>query len=155
MPLKIFLLYLICSTDGYATSFRQVTLANLIDNSDHIIVAKIIKIDTRNIEAINPYTRLKQKKDQIRLHIKIIEIIQSKQSNNINDILVVGLSVYRNTSVEVMKELHLGSTRIFFLKGHKFQYTFPAYFMKSIAEKKNVMIYLNERMFSACIILGC
>ena len=56
MPLKIFLLYLICSTAGYATSFRQVTLAHLIDKSDHIIVAKIVKIDTHNIEVINPYS---------------------------------------------------------------------------------------------------
>jgi hypothetical protein len=114
-------------------------LKELVENSDHIVVAKIVKVDEIN----NAQKEIEEGKanNGIRLHFEISSNDYIKTNGKKEKrLVVIRMSKMRHLSLKSAKELNIvGTKRILLLKGKDYQETTAYFYNRSLDEKKKIL----------------
>ncbi len=141
-------LVLLCVAGANATQVEPRELSELVSESDHIIIAKVTKVqmvDENENEVTDPKGRTGPGLDnEILLHVTITkEGILKTNNDNPPEKLVIPLWKMWHFSLGQWKKEE-GTTSIFLLKGDDFQSVYPMAFIRQLSEKREIVRLLKE-----------
>lgn len=129
-----------------ATSVSPITLEQLVKESDHIIVANVVKVDMVNGKG----EKVKEKTamtgpgldNEIRFHLDVKEIIYTKSKKFPTKVLVPLWKAWHYQLGEI-QSIVTGNTSIFLLKDGYIP-AYPQNFQRSIGEKEEIMNLIRK-----------
>ncbi len=141
-------LVLLCVVAANATQVKPRELSKLVSESDHIIIAKVTKVqmvDENENEVTDPEGRTGPGlENEIRLHVTITKDgILKTTKDNPPEKLVIPLWKWWHFTLGNRKELE-GKTLIFLLKGEDFQSVYPMLFIRQLSEKREIVRLSRE-----------
>ena len=150
MYTKLSLVLFLFSIKLFGTSYVTPKLSDLVEKADHIIIAKIYKVDMIDWNG-NEVKDLKARTgpggtNRIRFHleVKTAEFILNGEKQKPKEIIVT-LDHYQHLTLGGVKSIHEGKEYIFLLQGEKYQSVYPYFFRREITEKKKIL-EIKEKM---------
>jgi len=129
---------------AYSSMPLEVSLKELVENSDHLLAGHVVGVDMIN-EQGEEITDADARtgpgsKNTIRLLIKVDEVIIST-SSSVPDLLKVPLDPFMHYSLGQIKEAHNseGEKFLLLLKGSGFQPPFAGIFGRDLSEKEEII----------------
>lgn len=126
---------------AYASLPIQVSEEELIKNTDHLIIGRVVGVDMVNANG-KEISDLKARTgpgltNTIRLIVEVESVVVTS-AKEVPHILKVPLDPFMHFSLGQIKEAHSGeqSSFLLLLKGSNFEPPFPGVFRKDIAEKE-------------------
>lgn len=124
-----------------ATSVAPKPLAEMVEESDHVVAATIARIDMVDGKG-RPVTDHKARtgpglKNQMRFHLRVDEVLFTRTST-LPTTLPVPLWTMWHYELGTMQEELTGSTGIFLLKGDQFHPVYPAGFQRALDERDEI-----------------
>lgn len=139
-------LSVLCGVAG-ATSVVPKPLAEMVRESDHVLVATVVQVDMLNRwgwQVADPGARTGPGSgNRIRLHLKIDEVLRS-DAVAAPATLTVPLWQMWHYSLGSIRQQVVGTRGIFLLKGKDFQPTYHADFQRGLDERANVERLLRK-----------
>ena len=128
-------------SSAYATSVPPRTLEEIVDESDHVLVAKVVKVDMVNGFGFTVTDKKARTgpglRNRIRFHLEVQDVRFTTCKRQPRRVLVPLWPAWHYT-LGAMQEQVEGSTGIFLLKGPGFEPSYPAFFQRSLDEGKTV-----------------
>ncbi len=131
-----------CPLAANATSLPYRYLWELVWESDHIVIAKINKVqmvDENGDEVTDSEARTGTGiKNEIRLHVTLIKdgILKTSMDNFPKEMVIPSWKAWHST-LGTQKRLE-GETRIFLLKGKELQPVYPGGFQRTVSQRAEI-----------------
>ncbi|WP_049721428.1 hypothetical protein [Gilvimarinus polysaccharolyticus] len=140
----LILIGILFSALAYSSMPLEVSLEELVENSDHLLVGHVVgvdMIDSKGEEITNLSARTGPGgKNLIRLIIKVDEVVVSSVET-VPDTLKVPLDPFMHYSLGQIKEAHSieGEKTLLLLKGANFQPPFAGIFRRNLSERQKII----------------
>ena len=144
----MFLLACLLPLGVFATSVPVKPLADLVKDSDHVVVAAVVKVDMidgagKEIKDRDAMTG-PGLDNQIRLHLEIREVLFSSAPRPPKQVMVRLWQAWHFT-LGGMQDDVMGNTSVFLLKGNDFNPVYPAGFERPLPEREEIEKLLGAK----------
>ena len=145
MKVKLSILCLtLLALNALATSYATPKLSDLVKKADHIIIAKISKVDMidgKGKEVKDPKARTGPGLENViryHLEVKTAKFIKNGNKQKPKEI-IIELDNFQHLTLGGIKSLDEGKEFIFLLQGKKYKSVYPYFFKRDKDEKKKIL----------------
>ena len=147
MRYLLFLLMTGIALQAKAIDIAEKPVAELLDMSEHVIVAKVIKVD-----ALDAFGNSSNNPDistgpgtshSIRLHIKPIDILKTNSKSTPETIIITLWRLWKYRLGDI-REGSEGHVYVFLLKGKDYIPVYPRYFIRNVLETGHIKQHLKQ-----------
>jgi hypothetical protein len=132
-----------------ATSVERRSLAELIRDSDHVVIATVAKVDMVDGKSMEIKDRNARTgpglENEIRFHLEVKEVLFSTAASPPKR-AIVRLWKSWHYSLGDIQDAVAGNTSIFLLKGRTFDPVYPAYFERPLREREQIEKLLSTKV---------
>lgn len=132
-----------------ATSIAPKTLSELVADADHVVIAKVVKVDAIDEQGQQVTGKAARtgpgSKIMIRLHLEVAGDGTLYSTGKPKPKLVVPLWNAWHASLKHKRSDLQGKTFIFLLKGEDYQIVYPAAFMRGLGERETIEKHLESK----------
>lgn len=141
------IVWLLIPLPGYATSIESKRLEDLVLESDHVMVATVVKVDMvdgagKAVEDVNAMTG-PGLDTEIRLHLEVKEVLFSESRQPPKRIMVRLWKAWNFQLGDIQN--NSSGTSIFLLKGEEYDPVYPAQFEQSLGKKEEILSLINKK----------